>query len=310
MSERALTIGAGGGATLVGILSAPAAGVPAGSPVVIILNAGLIHRVGPHRLHVRLARRLAEAGVASLRLDLSGRGDSDARGDDLSFVQSGIVEVRAAMDHVEQLTGARRFVLLGICSGADTSGQVACVDPRVTGVVTIEGATYPTRKAMRRYYLRRLGRLDSWVNTFTGRNAVGRRLFGRRGAKAEQSGDEAVALAPARAVGDEPRRAVGAALQMLVDRGVHIMTVFTGSTPVYNYVGQIVDAFPEVRFGDRLREMHYPRANHTFTRMSEQARLIGDVVSWMRERFDAKLEARDTAADWPIAEELTEVVHL
>jgi len=309
VSERALTIAAGGGATLVGILSAPASGIPRGLPVAIILNAGLIHRVGPHRLHVRLARRLAEAGIASLRLDLSGRGDSDARGDDLSFAQSGIVEVRAAIDHLEQSIGARRFVLLGICSGADTSGQVACLDPRVTGVVAIEGATYPTRKAMRRYYVRRLGRLDSWVNTLTGRNAIGRRLFGRC-RKAALSGEAAVPLAPARAVGDEPRRAVGAALQMLVDRGVHIMTVFTGSTPVYNYVGQVADAFPEVRFGDQLREMYYPRANHTFTRMPEQAVLIGDVVAWMRERFDATLEARDAAPDWPMAEELTEVVHL
>ena len=309
MSERALTIGGGGGATLVGILSAPASGVPQRLPVVIILNAGLIHRVGPHRLHVRLARRLADAGIASLRLDLSGRGDSDARGDDLSFAQSGIVEVRAAMDQVEQLTGVRQFVLLGICSGADTSGQVACLDPRVSGVVAIEGATYPTQKAMRRYYLRRLARLDSWVNTLTGRNAIGRRLFGRR-AKAEPSNEAAVPLAPSRAVGDEARRAVGAALQMLVDRGVHIMTVFTGSTPVYNYVGQIVEAFPEVRFGDRLRELYYPRANHTFTRMAEQAVLIRDVVAWMGERFAATAEADDAAPEWPTAEELTEVVHL
>lgn len=31
-------------------------------PGVILLNAGVLHRVGPHRLHVHLARRLAAAG--------------------------------------------------------------------------------------------------------------------------------------------------------------------------------------------------------------------------------------------------------
>ena len=87
------------------------------------------------------------------------------------------------------------------------------------------------------------------------------------------------------------------------------MTVFTGSTPTYNYVGQIVDAFPDVRFGDRLHEQYYPRANHTFTRMAQQAALISDVVAWMR-RFETEAEARETAAGWPAAEELTEVVHL
>ena len=42
---------------------------------------------------------------------------------------------------------------------------------------------------------------------------------------------------------------VAAALQMLVDRGVEIMSVFTGSSAVYNYTGQIREAFPTVHFG-------------------------------------------------------------
>ena len=77
MSERPVMIGAD--RNLMGIVCEPDGPWPASRPAMIMLNAGLIHRVGPNRLHVRLARELAARGFLSLRLDLSGRGDSDPR---------------------------------------------------------------------------------------------------------------------------------------------------------------------------------------------------------------------------------------
>jgi hypothetical protein len=65
-------------AKLVGILSEPqgAAG-SAREPMVLLVNSGILHRVGACRFHVRLARRLAEDGVSALRFDFSGIGDSE-----------------------------------------------------------------------------------------------------------------------------------------------------------------------------------------------------------------------------------------
>jgi len=48
-------------------------------PVVVIFNAGAVHRVGPNRVSVTLARELAAAGLAVLRFDLEGIGDSVRR---------------------------------------------------------------------------------------------------------------------------------------------------------------------------------------------------------------------------------------
>ena len=45
-------------------------------PLVIFLNAGIVHHVGPNRLHVKLARALAEERYEVLRFDLSGLGES------------------------------------------------------------------------------------------------------------------------------------------------------------------------------------------------------------------------------------------
>src|SRR5882724_3373080 len=83
----------------------------------IVLNAGVLHRVGPHRLHVVLARRIAAGGIASLRLDLGGIGDSMASSDAATFRDSAVADTRAAMTGLTHTLGSERFVLFGVCSG-------------------------------------------------------------------------------------------------------------------------------------------------------------------------------------------------
>ena len=63
---------------LVGIVGLP--DTAPGETGVIVLNAGLVHRIGPFRLHVELTRRLGAAGYPTLRFDLSTLGDSSATG--------------------------------------------------------------------------------------------------------------------------------------------------------------------------------------------------------------------------------------
>src|SRR5688572_11629148 len=108
VEEQALQLGPDG--HLVGVLARPRAIDPA-RPLVVLLNAGVLHRVGPHRLHVVLARRLAERGLASLRLDLSGIGDSRPVPGALSFRASAVADTRTAMDWLAAETGTRRFIL-------------------------------------------------------------------------------------------------------------------------------------------------------------------------------------------------------
>src|SRR5689334_7177370 len=66
---------------LFGILTMPTAQAHSMGdvPVFVFLSAGLLHRVGPARLHVRLARELARMGFSSFRVDLAGIGDSRKR---------------------------------------------------------------------------------------------------------------------------------------------------------------------------------------------------------------------------------------
>ena len=96
MTERAVVFGPD--QTLVGIVTSPEHAPAGGTRAVIMANIGLHHRVGPYRLYVDLARRLAARGLVALRFDLSGLGDSAPRQDTLSDIERGASDLREAMD--------------------------------------------------------------------------------------------------------------------------------------------------------------------------------------------------------------------
>ncbi len=73
-SEQALRFGPAG--RLFGMLCRPRQSARP-NLVVLIGSAGAASHHGHFRFHVMLARRLAEAGIASLRLDFAGLGESD-----------------------------------------------------------------------------------------------------------------------------------------------------------------------------------------------------------------------------------------
>lgn len=129
--------------SLVGIITDPPKTERANNrPAIVILNSGIIHRVGLYRLHVKMARDLAAMGFVVLRFDFSGIGDSEVRHDNLPFGKSAISETQEAMNYLSATRGVERFVLAGICSGAVISFRTACYDPRVVGVVLINAGGY------------------------------------------------------------------------------------------------------------------------------------------------------------------------
>ena len=80
---------------LFGVLVKPRV-ASADRPAVIMTNAGTVHRIGPHRLYVDLARELAELGFTVLRMDLSGIGDSavGTSPENLCYPATGLADCR------------------------------------------------------------------------------------------------------------------------------------------------------------------------------------------------------------------------
>jgi dienelactone hydrolase len=132
LGEEAWTFG--GAQARFGILSRPK---QAGEkPAIVLMNAGSIHRVGPNRSFVRMARRWADLGYPVLRMDLSGIGDSPVAEnaiENLPYPPGAVRDAQAAMDALAERGIARRFILTGLCSGADIAFRAGVVDPRVAG---------------------------------------------------------------------------------------------------------------------------------------------------------------------------------
>ena len=157
--------------SLFGILTMPDDDVRvSGAPISLILNAGIVHRVGPFRIHVDIARQLAQRGFATLRLDLSGLGDSAARTGKIEIEDRALLDVSDAMEFLEQETGVNRFTLLGLCSGAYNAHRIAVKDERIVGSVFMDGIVFRTAGYRIRRFLR-------FFNPRFWRNTIKRRFI-------------------------------------------------------------------------------------------------------------------------------------
>lgn len=291
MRERALRFGVQ--TPLVGVLTEPAGAPDPSRPAVVFLNSGILHHVGACRLHVRLARRLAHSGFTSLRFDLSGLGDSEVRKDSLPFEKSAPVEVCEALDHLKKARGIERFILVGLCSGADMAFKAGLLDPRVIGLAQLDAYAYRTTGYYLRYYVPRVTSLRTW------RNYIARKL--RRpadgeGKSSQPPGDDYVRAEYRRRF--PPRAEVQAGLRALVGRGVELLFLFSGGQPDhYNHQGQYRRSFPQVDFQNRLQVEYMGEADHLFSALEHQRIVDGLIHDWVVRIGDDDPEAiRDRSA--------------
>jgi pimeloyl-ACP methyl ester carboxylesterase len=271
---------------LVGVLTEPDVTSP-DRPAVILLNSGILHRVGACRLHVNLARALADAGLTAIRFDYSGIGDSEARKDDLSFEQSAVVETREAMDYLRDTKGVSHFVLAGLCSGADMAHMVAKVDDRVVGLGLLDAWCYRTPKFYLHHYGRRVLRLSSWTNFIAARL---RRLREPPQSAPAAGEDGEVTFEMPRYVREfPPREQTAADLRDFMARNVEMFLVFTGGQEEqYNYRRQYEDSFRGINFQNRVRVEFLKEADHIFTGLPHQQQVIRDTVEWVLSRWPVR----------------------
>jgi alpha-beta hydrolase superfamily lysophospholipase len=115
--------------TLDGLHLAGTLSVPERLPdraVVLVHGGGVTREEGG--FFTRLADGLAQAGVASLRFDLRGHGESEGRQEELTL--SAILnDIRVALAHVQAATGASAVSLLGASFGGGICGYYAAKQP-------------------------------------------------------------------------------------------------------------------------------------------------------------------------------------
>jgi len=227
MVESPVLFGPGDG--LVGVLCRPGAALAQSrAPAVLFLNSGANHHIGANRLSVTLARQLAAQGVASLRIDQGGIGDSASlpgrHDNEIDDLGPACADVIAALDLLAS-AGHHRVLAVGLCSGAGLALAAALGEPRLVGLTLLNlpalvpqpaaGAPASGMRSME-YYLKALRRKETWKRLVAGRlnaTAVATRLV-RRGL-AGLTDQDAVALGR---VEDH--------LRPLFDRGVDLLLVY------------------------------------------------------------------------------------
>ena len=143
------------GTRMIGILTRPPVAL---GPAVLIVVGGPQYRVGSHRQFALLARALGGAGVASLRFDVRGMGDSEGAMRSFEEIDR---DLRTAVDCLtESVPGARGVVIWGLCDAASAALLYAHADRRVTGLVLlnpwVRTAEGEARAMIKNYYARRL----------------------------------------------------------------------------------------------------------------------------------------------------------
>ena len=136
------------GQTVVGTLAMPDGEGPA--PVVLLLHGFTGTRqelpvVGTEdTMFSRAARWLGERGVASLRIDFRGSGESEGAWEDTTF-SGQIADVSAALDYLETLEGidSGRASILGLSQGGLVGAAAAGRDARVSNLVLWSAVSNP-----------------------------------------------------------------------------------------------------------------------------------------------------------------------
>lgn len=269
MREEAHRFGRGN--HLVGIAGIPASAT--GETGVIVVNAGLVHRIGPFRLHVELTRQLNASGYPTLRFDLSTLGDSAATGGGQTRTQQVCADLDDAMNLLKARAGCERFVLVGLCSGAQNAHIVAATDPRVSGAVFLDGYAYRTVGYKLRHYLPRIVDPGRWARVL-------RRRGSANGIGGKPASEPVFAVAPA------PRAEVIADFTGMVARGMKLYLVYSGGISNYfNHARQFRECFGKVMSHPAVTTRYSAESDHTYILTGDRARLLDGIGGWLTQNF-------------------------
>ncbi len=225
-----------------GLISEPARNKPSGKAIVLV-NSGAVHRIGPNRLYVALARRWAASGHIVLRLDLPGIGDSLPRPgepENVVYSRTAINDVGLALQYLRSHYTVDECYSMGLCSGAYHSLKAA-LTTTLKGVVVINPLTFFWKEGMSLEYAdfrvandamryrRTAFQFSSWLKLVQGRVDLGEltRVLAMRASSILASRWRNITAATGLPAKDD----LGQELHNIASRGTQINFVFAASDP-------------------------------------------------------------------------------
>lgn len=273
MKETSFSFGDRG--HLVATLTTPKRSSTAPNLVAVLTNSGVIPRFGPNRMNVRLAREFAQIGIASIRFDLTGLGDSGKAGGQHTASEQWIRDTLQAIDLAEQQWGTAQFFMVGFCSGAEVAHLAALRDGRLRGAVLWDFLALPTwRSAIHTtiYKLHRAGwsgaanKLIDWVK-------------------------HRIRPTPRPAAIQAPRPPIDEKgyinrFQTLCDQGVQLLFLYSGGEPEwYTYKHQFRDMFRGQAFVKQVEYDQIYISDHLISTQRAQDAFVVRLMEWVQRNF-------------------------
>ncbi len=268
-------------------------------PLVVFLNAGMIHKVGPNRLYVHLARKLAEIGFPSFRFDLSGIGDSSTKNSDLNFYDLAIGDTKMVLSRFIN----KKCVLIGLCTGADISFNVALKDERVIAIATINGGLLEEKEISninyttlinKRYYKKNLFSTKHWLKVLSGRSKIfriknilllpiGIFAFLSNILRRENS---TLKVNLTNQVESDTESSIIKKWSNLIDRKVSVFHIFSeGSKSLDVFRYNIEKRLQKINNNSQIMIEIIKDVDHTFTHMWSHNYLINLICEWLKKQL-------------------------
>ena len=274
------------GEQLLGIVTVPAEAPKVG---VLVIVGGPQYRIGSHRQYVLLSRRLASEGVASMRFDYRGMGDST--GSPIGF-EDATADVAAAVEaFVSACPSIERIALWGLCDGASLALMYwdATREQRVAGMVLADpwiSSEEAFAQSQARHYLRRPFQREFWVK------------LARGGVDVRSALRDVVSVAAKMLRPRAAPQAAAAPYQDRMTRGLDafpgpVLVLLSGDLGAKEFV-QYCDVHP--RWTDFLGRPNVgrgeiPGSNHTFASAAWRGEVERLTTQWLAQ----KLPPRSTA---------------
>jgi uncharacterized protein len=272
-----------GDADLIGMVHTPDDSAPRRG--VLIVVGGPQYRIGSHRQFLLLARALAENGIAAMRFDYRGLGDS---GGVFAGFENIDDDIHAAADAFQEaVPDIEEIILWGLCDAASAILFYVPGDSRIAGSVLlnpwVRSETGYAKTQLRHYYLRRLASREMWSKIFRGRFQLFESLQSFFGTIRRATADNKKDIGDNSTPGGNPladRMAEGLAGY---DRPV--LLVMSGNDLTAREFDDAVSASPrwqKLIATGRMTRHDIPAADHTFSRRMWRDEVSAITIDWVR----------------------------
>ncbi|WP_237772465.1 hydrolase 1, exosortase A system-associated [Herbaspirillum robiniae] len=268
------------GERLVGVLSLPAAAPTQG---ILMLVGGAQYRAGSHRQFTLLARAFAAAGIAVLRFDFRGMGDSEGEQRDFESVGA---DIDCALTHfMQEVPGLAGVTLWGLCDGASAALLHAAHDRRVDGMVLVNPWAR-TESGQAQAYLRHYYRSHLFSKALWGKILCGR--FDAAGALRSFIAQLRRAAGSAPGQDQDAPQSLPDRLRQAYERfGGPVLLVLCGNDLTAREFADLAvpgSRWHALQYPPRSERLELADANHTFSTRDWRDQVAAAVITWMRAR--------------------------